>query len=86
MEFISWIVSLALFCIGLKVIFYTPSYKFDDSNQVEWKNNEINSFLDSMGLICILLSLSVLIVAFFIRRTRRKKAQVYELTQLIKNL
>ena len=86
MEFISWIVSVALFCIGIKIIFYTPSYEFDKSNTISWENNEINGFLDTIGLVCIFLSLAVVIITFFIRRTRRKKAQVYELTQFIKNL
>jgi len=86
MELFSWITFLTLFIIGIWITTYTPSYNFDESNEIKWENNEINNFCNSMGLICILLSFLIVVVAFFIRRTRRKKVQVYQLTQMIKSL
>jgi hypothetical protein len=86
MELISWAVTFCLFGLGIKLLTFMPSAKIDDSNTVYVQNRDLESLLSMAGLVCLVLSFLVLLITLFIRRTRRKKTQVYQLTQLIRNL
>lgn len=86
MEILGYLISIGIFAGGLSIAFWLPSYKFHNGIVISAKIPELQIILILFGLGFVFLSFLSMLITRYLRRLRRKKAQVYELTQLIKNL
>jgi hypothetical protein len=86
MEILGYLISIGIFIGAFIIALYVPNYKLSNHVKISVDSPKLTELLFGVGFIFILFSIISLMITLYIRRMRRKKAQVYELTQLIKNL
>lgn len=89
-ELIGWISTICLMIVSAYLFTYTPSLlvALDEKNKVELKSDidKLNNLFIVLGSIVVVLAMLVLIVTLYIKRARKKKAKIHELTTMIKAL
>jgi hypothetical protein len=90
MEVIGWLSSLLMLIVSLSLFFYLPSIAFplNESTNVEMRieNNPLKETFHLLSFLALIVAFMIVIMTIFIRRTRKKKAKIHELTTLIKAL